>query len=157
MPAKRYCVTLSEAERNELSKLVNTGQAAARTLTRARILLLADEGLQGPGYKDEAIVVALGISRPTVERIRQRYVEQGLTALAHKTPVRSRPRVLDGRAEAHLVALTCSAAPAGREHWTMQLLADKLMDLGIVERVSDETVRTTLKKTNLSPGKTNSG
>lgn len=153
MSVKKYKVSLTEEERGNLSQLVNKGKAAARLLTHARVLLLADEGEQGPGWKDKQIVTAVGISQPTVERLRQRFVEEGLAAaLNRKRPSHSRSKVLDGRAEAHLVALVCSPAPEGRERWTMQMLADKLVALEIVERVSDETVRTTLKKMNLSPG-----
>ena len=153
MPAKRNKVSLREAERRPLTGLVQSGKAAARKLTRARILLLADEGEGGMGWTDREIVAALSVSRPTVERTRQRWVEGDMeAALSHKRPARTRAKVLDGQAEAHLVALACSEAPAGRERWTMQLLADRLVELGIVETVSDETVRTTLKKMNSSPG-----
>jgi hypothetical protein len=153
MPAKRYKVTLSQEEREELTRLVNTGKAAARKLSHARILLLADEGEGGPGWKDDQIVEALSTSRSTVERTRQSCVENGLeAALNHKRPCKTRRRVLDGQAEAHLVRLACSTPPEGRERWTMQLLADQLVELKVVESISDETVRTTLKKTNLNPG-----
>jgi len=153
MPAKRYKVTLSAEERAELTQLVNKGKAAARKLAHARILLLADEGEAGSGWKDDQIVDALSISRSTVERVRQAWVMHGPeAALNHKRPYQTRPRLLDGEAEAHLVRLACSAPPEGRERWTMQLLADKLVALGIVERVSDETVRQTLKKTTSNRG-----
>jgi transposase len=153
MPAKRYKVTLSAEERSGLTQLVNKGKAAARKLAHARILLLADEGEGGPGWKDDQIVAALSLSRSTVERVRQRWVMEGAeAALNHKRPYPTRPRLLDGGAEAHLVRLACSTPPDGRERWTMQLLADKLVTLGVVERVSDETVRQTLKKTTSSHG-----
>jgi hypothetical protein len=153
MPAKRYKITLSDEEREELTQLVNKGKAAARKLTHARILLLADESEAGPSWKDDQIVEALRTSRSTVERTRQTCVEEGLeVALNHKRPSKPRRRVLDGEAEAHLVKLACSTPPEGRERWTMQLLADKLVELAVVESVSDETVRTRLKKMNLSPG-----
>lgn len=153
MPAKRYKVTLSAEERAKLTQLVNKGKAAARKLAHARILLLADEGDSGPGWKDDQIVEALSISRSTVERVRQAWVMEGPeAALNHKRPYTTRQRILDGEAEAHLVKLACSAPPEGRERWTMQLLADKLVELGVVESVSDETVRQTLKKTTSSRG-----
>jgi len=153
MPAKRYKVTLSAEERAELTQMVNKGKAAARKLTHARIVLLADEGETGSGWKDDQIVEALSISRSTVERVRQAWVMEGPeAALNHKRPYPTRQRILDGEAEAHLVKLACSTPPDGRERWTMQLLADKLVELEIVESVSDETVRQTLKKTVLSRG-----
>lgn len=153
MPAKRYRITLSQDEREELTRLVNTGKAAARKLSHARILLLADEGEAGPGWKDDQIVEALSTSCSTVERTRQACVENGLeAALNHKRPSKTRRRALDGQAEAHLVKLACSTPPEGRDRWTMQLLADKLVELKVVDSISDETVRTTLKKMNLNPG-----
>lgn len=153
MPAKRYKVTLSADERTELTQMVNKGKAAARKLTHARILLLADEGEAGPGWKDEPIGDALSTSRSTVERVRRAWVMEGPeAALNHKRPYTTRQRILDGEAEAHLIKLACSTPPEGREHWTMQLLADKLVALGVVEHVSDETVRTTLKKMNSNRG-----
>jgi transposase len=132
---------------------VSKGKAAARKLTRARIVLLADESEAGPSWSDDRIVEALGISRRTVERTREKWVEDGLeAALNHKRSPRPHTKRLDGEAEARLVHLACSEAPAGRERWTMQLLADKLIELEIVETISDETVRTTLKKMNSNPG-----
>jgi len=153
MPAKKYRVTLTKEERAALKELISKGKSAARKLTRARILLLADEEAAGQGYKDAEIVTALSVSRPTVERTRRVCVEEGIeAALNHKRPYRRRSKVMDGEVEARLVALTCSDAPEGREKWTMQLLADKLIELKVVETISDETVRTTLKKMNLSLG-----
>jgi transposase len=116
-------------------------------------LLLADESEAGPSWSDDHIVEALGISRRTVERTREKWVESGLeAALNHKRTPRPQSKRLDGEAEARLVQLACSEAPDGRERWTMQMLADKLVELEIVETVSDETVRTTLKKMNSNPG-----
>jgi transposase len=153
MPAKKYRVTLPDDERQNLITLVSKGKAAARTISRARILLLADEREAGPAWSDDRIVEALGISRRTVERTREKWVESGLeAALNHKRTPRPQSKRLDGEAEARLVQLACSEAPDGREHWTMQMLADKLVELEIVETVSDETVRTTLKKMNSNPG-----
>ena len=153
MPEKIYKVTLTKEEREELTVLVNIGKGQARRLRRARILLMADEEQEGGGWKDADIAKALKASVRTVERTRQKCVEMGLeTALNHTKPKKTRSRVLDGEAEARLVQLACSQAPDGREEWSMQLLADKLIELEVVETVSRETVRTTLKKMNLSPG-----
>jgi len=151
MPAKRYKVTLSHEEREKLTQLVSKGKTNARKITRARILWLADENQEKPAWIDAQIAEALGISSRTVERIRQACVEAGIeAALNHTRPQRTRSKTLDG--EARLVQLACSKPPDGRDRWTMQLLADKLIELEIVETVSDETVRTTLKKMNLSLG-----
>lgn len=153
MPAKRYKVTLSNEERENLTQLVSQGKTNARKITRARILLLADENQEKPAWIDAQIAAALGISSRTVERIRQACVEAGIeAALNHKRPQRSRSKVLDGEAEARLVQLACSQPPDGRARWTMQMLADQLIELEIVETICDETVRTTLKKMNLNPG-----
>jgi len=153
MPAKRYRVTLSQQEREELKGLVNKGQGQARRLRRARILLMADEAQDNGGWKDADIAQALGAQVRTVERVRQKCVQEGLeAALNHTRPKKSRGKVLDGAAEARLAQLACSPAPDGRESWSMQLLADTLIELEVVETVSRETVRTTLKKMNLSRG-----
>lgn len=153
MPAKIYRVTLSETERAELTAMVNKGKGVARRITRSRILLLADENRSDGGWKDAAIVQALGVHQRTVERIREKCVLLGIeAALNHTQPQQKKAPLLDGAAEARLVQLACSEAPHGHEHWSMQLLADRLIELEIVETVSRETVRTTLKKMNLSPG-----
>ena len=145
---KRFVVELTAEERETLQGLLSAGKASALTLTRARILLKSDEGPYGPGWSDEEIVEALDVGRATVERLRKRFVERGLEALRRQPQERpSRPRKLDGRAEAHLVALACSPAPEGRACWTLQLLADRLVQLEVVGSVSDETVRRVLKKT----------
>jgi transposase len=151
---KRYKVTLTDEERQQLQDLIATGKAAARKLTHARILLKADAAPGGPAWTDRRIVEALDVGVATVERVRQRFVEEGLeAALGRKKPDRPpRPRKLDGRAEARLIALACSAPPEGRPEWTMQLLADKLVELEVVDAVSDETVRRVLKKTRSSRG-----
>ena len=129
MPAKKYKVTLTEEEREGLKKLVNQGKEAARKLTRARIVLLSDESESSQGWTDGQIATALKVSRSTVERTRQMCVEEGIeAALKHKRPYRSRSKVLDGQAEAHLVKLACSEAPAGRKHWTTTL---KKMNLSL--------------------------
>jgi transposase len=149
MPQKKYLVTLTVEERRDLTKLVSAGKRSARMLTHARILLKADQAEGGPAWEDAAIVEALGCGHRTVERIRQRFVEQGLEAALHHKPQDrpSRERTLDGAAEARLIALACSAPPAGRTRWTLKLLADKLVELEVVDSVSDETVRRALKKT----------
>lgn len=151
---KKYKVTLTAEERNSLQGLIAAGKAAALKLTHARILLKADAAAGGPAWTDARIAEALEVDVTTVERLRQRFVEQGLdAALGRKKQERpSRPRTLDGKAEARLIALACSAPPQGRVRWTLRLLADKLVELEIVDTVSTETVRRTLKKTNSSRG-----
>ena len=148
-PRLKYRVTLTDEERADLQRLVSTGRAAARTLTHARILLLADAAPGGPHQPDAAIVAALGVSLSTVERVRQRFVEESLEAALERKP-RTEQRLpkLDGEAEARLIALACSPPPAGRARWTLRLLADQLVELAVVDAVSYETVRRTLKKTN---------
>jgi hypothetical protein len=150
---KRYRVTLTDAERTELQALVSKGKSAARKLVRARILLLADQTDGGPAKMDAEIVDALGCARATVERLRQTFVEEGLDEILNPKPTtRTYLRRLDGKAEAHLVAMACGAAPDGRARWTLRLLADRLVALGHVDSISYETVRQTLKKTTLSRG-----
>jgi Homeodomain-like domain len=149
MPAKRYIVTLSAAERGQLDALVRSGRRSARTITRARVLLLVDAGEHGPRWEDRRAAEALGCGHRTVERVRERFVSEGLdAALAHKAPARPRRQpVLDGAAEARLIALACAATPDGLRAWNLRMLADKLVELEVVESVSHETVRQTLKKT----------
>ena len=151
---KKYRVTLTADERDHLTGLIASGKGAAKKLTHARILLKADAADGGPGWTDERIAEAVEVSVATVERVRQRFVEQGLdAALVRKKQDRpSRERALDGRAEARLIALACSAPPDGRKRWTLQLLADKLVELEVVDAVSDETVRRALQKTRSSRG-----
>jgi transposase len=146
---KRYKVTLEAEERQQLHDLIGVGQAAARKLVHARILLKADAAEGGPAWQDRRIADALEVSTDTVERVRQRFVELGLDAALDRTQRERPPREvkLDGRAEARLIALACSAPPDGRATWTMQLLADKLVELEVVGSISDETVRLALKKT----------
>lgn len=153
MPAKLYRVKLTDEERAELTAIVNKGKGAARRITRARILLLAYENRSDGGLKDANIVKALGVHQRTVERIREKCVELGIeAALNHARPQKKKEKILDGEAEARLVQLACSEAPNGHERWSLRLLADKLIELEIVEKVSREIVRTTLKKMNLSLG-----
>ncbi len=147
---KKYVVQLKDTERTHLLDLINSGQAAARKLTHARILLKAD-GVEG--WSDEAIHEALDVSLATIARVRKAFVEGGLAAALERQPLRRhRPRRLDGVQEAHLIALACSEVPDGYEHWTLRLLAEKMVALEYVEELSHETVRTTLKKTNSSRG-----
>jgi transposase len=145
---KKYIVTLTDEERDQLGQLIRAGKAAARKLTHARILLKADSGGGGPGWDDAQIAESLDVGRATVERVRRQFVEEGLeAALVRRRPRRDYERRLDGAGEAHLIALTCSQAPEGRQRWTLQLLADKMVSLGYVDQLSRETVRRTLKKT----------
>lgn len=171
---KTYRVQLTTDERQVLEVLVTKGRAAARTLTRARILLKADEGPPawdrsaggeargapppGPGWTDAAITEALDVGRATVERVRQRAVREGPLAAIERRPSRAVPRRrLDGRGEAQLIALACGAAPNGREGWSLRLLAEQMVALEYVDALSYETVRRTLKKTNSSPISKSSG
>ena len=150
MPHKKYLVTLTPDERAALTALLSAGKRSALTITRARILLKADQADGGPAWEDAAIADALDCGVRTVERVRQRFVERGLAAALGRKPQDrpSRERKLDGAAEARLLAVACSAPPAGRAHWTLKLLADKLVELEVVDTISDETVRRALKKTN---------
>ena len=132
---------------------MKTGRAAARKRLHAQVLLKADEGEHGPAWPDAAIMKALEVDVRTVERLRQCLVEEGLeTALNGRPQARYKSPKLDGVQEAHLVALACSAPPAGRNRWTLRLLADRMVELEYVDTVSYETVRQVLKKTNLSRG-----
>ena len=153
MPAKKYRVRLSAEEQEELRGLVSRGRAAAYRQTHARILLLVDEAQEGGVMKDEEIARVLRVGRATVERVRQRCVEEGVeAALGRRQQVNRRARKLDGEGEAHLVAMACSQPPEGRADWTLQLLAERLVQREIVDSISTETVRQTLKKTRSSLG-----
>jgi len=154
MPQKKFLVTLTADERQHLAGLLSAGKRSALTLTRARILLKADQADGGPAWEDARIAAALDCGVRTIERIRQRFVEQGLEAALGRKPQDrpSRERKLDGRGEARLIALACSAPPEGRQEWTMKLLADKLVELQVVDAICDETVRRVLKKTRSSRG-----
>ena len=149
---KKYPVILNDTERDELKRLIAAGTAPARKLTHARVLLKADQSPQGPGWVDEMVAEAVEVSQPTVSRVRKQYFEEGLeAALNRRPPNREYHRKLDGKQEARLVALACSDPPEGRARWSLRLLADKLVELEIVEEeVSYQTVRRTLKKTNSS-------
>jgi poly-gamma-glutamate capsule biosynthesis protein CapA/YwtB (metallophosphatase superfamily) len=149
----KHVVRLSAEERTRLERLVATGRNSAATLLHARILLKADANHTNCNWEDVRITVALDTSISTVLRVRKAFVEQGLdAALYRKRSTRHYQRRLDGAGEAKLIALACSQAPEGRARWTMQLLADKLIELKIVDSISDDTVHRTLKKTTSSPG-----
>jgi len=150
---KKYMVTLTDEERRSLRALVSSGKGAARKLTHARILLKADASAGGPNWTDAAISEGVDVGTATVERVRQRFVEEGLdAALVPRKPDRVYERKLDGDGEAHLIALACSESPEGRSRWTLELLADRMVALGHVESLSYQTVRRVLKKTRSSLG-----
>ena len=152
MPAKKYIVDLTEEERQHLQQLIQRGKPAARSVTRARIVLKADAGCS-----DGQIVAALDTSLATVERVRQRFVEEGLESALKERPRRGSAPKLSAKEEAHLIAVACSQPPLGRARWSLRLLAGKAVELGLCESISHEAVRQRLKKTNLSPGKSSSG
>jgi transposase len=150
---KQHVVVLSEPERARLHTLIGQGTAPARALTHARILLKANQGEAGPGWTDRAIATALEVHHTTVARVRQQYAAEGLeAAVDRKAPDREYRRKLDGEQEAHLVALACSAPPEGRKRWTLRLLAERLVQLEVVDELSHETVRQALKQTASSRG-----
>ncbi len=146
MPKKKYLVDLSSDECEELRQLVKRGKHSSRKVTRARILLLASTG-----STDEQIVAALCCGINTVERTRRRFVEESLECLKER-PRRGQARKLTGKQQAHLVAVACSTPPTGRARWTLQLLADKVVELKFTDSIARETVRQALKKTNLNLG-----
>jgi transposase len=150
--AKKYRVTLTPEERAELEGLLARGKAAVRCLKHAQVLLKADEAAGGPAWSDERIADAFSVGQTTIERLRQRFVEEGLAAAVrpYRTGTRRYTRKLDGGQEAHLIALACSRPPDGRARWTLRLLARQMVDLAQVESLSYETVRQTLKKTRSS-------
>ena len=146
--AKKYRVTLTAEERAELEAMISKGKADARKLAHARILLQADEAGGAPARTDQEAASALDTSTRTVERVRRRFVEEGLqSALLPKPTKRIYARVLDGAQEAHLIALACSKPPEGKRRWTLRLLAERVVELGYAGAVSHETVRRTLQKT----------
>lgn len=150
---KKYCVELTAEQRQTLEALIRAGLSRAQTQTHARILLQADAGPDGPTWSDAAIAEAVSVSIPTVERVRRAFVTGGLDAALHRKkwsgPSR---RKLDGKGEAQLIAVSCGDPPTGADRWTLLLLADKLVALGVVDTITPETVRRVLKKTNSSPG-----
>ncbi len=152
MATLKYCVRLGEEERSLLRKRISSGHDGARVLMRARVLLKADEGTG-----ETEIAQALEIHPRTVEKVRQRYCEGGLERALHEKPRPGAQRKLDGKQEAHLIAVACSDPPDGRQHWTLKLLADEVVKLEFTDTISPETVRQILKKTNSSHGKKRSG
>ena len=143
MPRKKYLINLSNEDRGTLEQMTRKGSLKARQFKRAMILLKANEGLSDP-----QIMAALNVSRPCVERIRKRFVVDGIERALNEDPRPGQKRKLDGRAEATLIATACTEAPEGHERWTLRLLANKLVKLQVVDTISYETVRRTLKKTN---------
>lgn len=150
---KKYIVKLSSDEREQLVDLIHKGKRSAQLLTKARILLKADASETGEGWSDSRIADALDTSIANILRTRRQLVEEGFEAvLTRKYNANSaRPRIFDGAAEAKLIALACSAAPEGYARWTLRLLEEKVVELHIVERVSDNTIGRTLKKTFSNP------
>lgn len=149
---KKYVVKLTALERERLETMVSGGKHPAQRLTKARILLKADAGEAGEGWSDSQIATALDTSLATIARTRQQLVEEGFEAVLSRkhSPNSARKRIFDGAAEARLIALTRSEPPTGRPRWTLSLLEDKVVELNIVARASDNTIGRTLKKTNLS-------
>lgn len=146
MRQREYRVTLTPDDRAELTALTTAGKLSARALKRAFILLKADDGPDGPAWSDERIAEAFEVSFGTVTGVRKRYAQRGWASVIRGTYAGHNPLVLDGEATAHLIALACSTPPDEREHWTMQLLADRMVELKLVPHLSDETVRQALKK-----------
>jgi len=146
---KKYVVRLSAEERGQLDDLIRSGKRSAQLLTKARILLKADASDVGEGWSDSVIAGALDTSISNIERTRRQLVEEGFEAVLSRkyNPNSARPRIFDGVAEARLIALTCSPAPVGRARWTLCLLEEKVVELNIVEKASDNTIGRTLKKT----------
>jgi transposase len=152
MSRKAYRVELTETDRTWLLEFISRGAAPAREQTRARVLLKADEGPEGPAWPDDRIADALELSVGGTKGIRRRFAERGLKGcVKRKKPDREYERKLDGEQEARLVQLACSKAPEGRSQWSLRLLADRMVELGVVDTLSHETVRQTLKKTASSP------
>jgi transposase len=153
MANKRYVVELITEERKQLKRLVNSGKAAAYKQRHARIMLLADEGAGSERMTDEQIAKAVSCGVATIVRLRRRFVEEGIeAALKRHESARKYERKLDGDGEAHLIALACGRPPDGYKRWTLRLLAGRMVELEYVDSLSYQTVRRTLKKTNLSPG-----
>ena len=152
MVQEKYGVQLSSQEKGQLRSMIRSGRSSAQAITRARILLKIDEG-----WTAAQVAAALDISERTVFRAKRRYAEEGLDEVLHRRNQVNRYRKLDDRAEAHLIALACSPAPEGHDHWTLRALAGKTVELGLVESLSHETVRLHLKKTRSSRGVRNNG
>ena len=149
---KKYIVELTSEERRQLQQLVKKGKVAGYKIRHAQMLLKADQGNHGPNWPDAQTAEVFAAHVSTVERLRKRFVEQGLDAALERNKRDNYTRKLDGDAEAHLIAIACSKPPAGRSEWSLRLLADRLVELSVVDSVSYMTVSRTLKKTNLSRG-----
>ena len=149
---KKYIVELTSEERKQLQQLVKKGKVAGYKICHAQMLLKADQGNQGPGWPDAQVAEVFAAHVTTVERLRKRFVEQGSEAALERNKRNDYVRKLDGDAEAHLIAIACSKPPAGRSEWSLRLLADRLVELSIIDSISYMTVSRTLKKTNLSRG-----
>jgi transposase len=150
---QKYKVQLNDQQRQQLEKLISCGRVPARTVTRAHVLLKSDCGPNGPNWSYQQISTAFNVSQVTVSNIRKTYVNSGIdAAIYRKKPDRMYQTRLDGEAEAHLIALACGDPPNGHARWTLRLLQERMIQLEHVEDVSHETIRTTLKKTNLSLG-----
>jgi transposase len=152
MSKKTFIVSLPDEERQALQAYVNTGMHSARSIKRARILLLADEGKSDP-----AIARDVGVCKSTPFNIRRRYCQEGLQTALNEKPRPGKPRTITGRKIAHVIALACSKPPAGRQRWTLRLLADQVVALELLDTLSPSTVWTLLKKTNSNPGKSSNG
>ncbi len=160
MVQEKYAVRLSSEDQEQLERLIRSGQRSARVINRVRILLKTDAG-----WSVSQVAAALDTSTRTVFRTKRRYAEEGLEGVLHDHPQANRYRKLDDRGEAHpvsstgqaLIALACSDAPEGHEHWTLRLLAGKVVELGLAPSLSYETVRLRLKKTPSSPGGSSNG
>ncbi|MDB9541845.1 IS630 family transposase, partial [Microcystis aeruginosa CS-1036] len=152
MPKKKYIVDLTDSERTELEQLTKKGKIAAYKMNHARILLLADVNQQEGGWTDSKISEALNVAQATIERVRKRFVESGIeSSLTRKKQEHRRAKIIDGEKEAYLIAIACSETPTGRAKWTLQMLADKMVELEYVEKISRETIRKTFKKNELKP------
>lgn len=150
---RKYVIKLTVEERQQLEKLLSSGMVPARTLKHAQILLKSDIGEEGENWSYSKICEAYNVTLVTVMHVRKRYSEEGLAAaLNRKKPEREYERCLDGEAEAHLIALICGKPPEGNARWTLRLLQKRMVELTYAETVSHETIRTTLKKMNLSLG-----
>jgi hypothetical protein len=150
---QKYFVKLTETERSQLKEMISSGEASARQIRRAYILLKSDCSEEGPNWNYQAICEAYDVSSLTVYNVRKNYAEGGLKrAILRKKPDRVYERRLDGKGEAHLIALACGAPPDGYESWSLRLLQDRLIRLEVVESISHETIRQTLKKTSSNLG-----
>jgi transposase len=149
---KKYIVELTSEERKQLRQLIKKGKVAGYKIRHAQMLLKADQGNKGPSWPDVQVAEVFAAHVTTVERLRKRFVEQGLEAALERNKRNNYARKLDGNGEAHLIAIACSDPPTGRSEWSLRLLADKLVESSVVDSISYMTVSRTLKKTNLSRG-----